>query len=378
MRTFPRKKLTLGLGIGLEIGMVLSCANAWPASSLEIYGFAQLDYIQDYRRIDPVWADTLRPSTIPTNAGQFGSNGQAILNVRQSRLGINGNKDHLTTKLEVDFFGVGPSAGQTAIQLRHAYGQWGQWLGGQTFSLFMDHDFFPDVIDYWGPCGMVLLFNPQIRWTPINGDFSFAVAIEMPHGNVRSSKKLPDLTAQVRRNSSWGYLRLSGILRRVGFETLGTPTNEPSEGQVGGGLNLSSGLILSEPNKLILAGVYGYGIASYLNDGGTDLVPGGAPSFLNSSVIPIFGATVYDNHVWNNQFSSSFGYSRTQVRNSAFQAASSFHRGDYASVNLLYRPAKNLLTGVELLWGLHEDSSGNVGTDVRSQVSFRYSFSSQE
>ena len=120
MRTFPRKKLTLGLGIGLEIGMVLSCANAWPASSLEIYGFAQLDYIQDYRRIDPVWADTLRPSTIPTNAGQFGSNGQAILNVRQSRLGINGNKDHLTTKLEVDFFGVGPSAGQTAIQLRHA------------------------------------------------------------------------------------------------------------------------------------------------------------------------------------------------------------------------------------------------------------------
>ena len=38
---------------------------------------------------------------------------------------------------------------------------------GQTNSVFMDVDIFPNVIDYWGPTGMVFLRKPQFRWTPI-------------------------------------------------------------------------------------------------------------------------------------------------------------------------------------------------------------------
>lgn len=45
-------------------------------------------------------------------------------------------------------FGVGLDAGQTTIRLRHAYGSWGPILGGQTHSLFMDIDLFPNIIDY--------------------------------------------------------------------------------------------------------------------------------------------------------------------------------------------------------------------------------------
>ncbi len=40
--------------------------------------------------------------------------------------------------------------GQTTIRLRHAYGELGQFLAGQTNSLFMDIDVFPNTIDYWG------------------------------------------------------------------------------------------------------------------------------------------------------------------------------------------------------------------------------------
>jgi len=32
----------------------------------------------------------------------------------------------------------------------------------------MDDDMWPNIVDYWGPSGMVFLRNPQIRWTPIN------------------------------------------------------------------------------------------------------------------------------------------------------------------------------------------------------------------
>ena len=133
-----------------------------------------MDYIQDFNRVEPTYRDTLRPTRIAAEAGEFGSDGLATLGVRQSRFGVRGNlptsQGMVKTVFEFDLFGVGVDAGQTTMRLRHAYGEWGNWLGGQTHSLFMDIDVFPNTIDYWGPNGMVFLRNPQIRWTPLNGD----------------------------------------------------------------------------------------------------------------------------------------------------------------------------------------------------------------
>src|SRR5690606_38828147 len=188
------------------------------AGEFEIYGFAQLDYIQDFKRVNPSWEATLRPSRIPTIDDAFGDDGRAILSSRQSRLGVNASlpvgEETLVTKLEFDLFGVGSDEGQTTFRLRHAYGEWGPLLAGQTNSLFMDADIFPNTIDYWGPAGMVFLRNPQIRWTPIKGASTFAVALEKPGNDVdtsvvgaaevvipdgiRGTEKLPDLTAQYR------------------------------------------------------------------------------------------------------------------------------------------------------------------------------------
>ena len=55
--------------------------------NLELYGFVQLDAIQDFKRVNPDWDATLRPSRIPTQDGQFGGDGQSVFSVRQSRLG---------------------------------------------------------------------------------------------------------------------------------------------------------------------------------------------------------------------------------------------------------------------------------------------------
>ena len=60
-------------------------------------------------------------------------------------------------------------------------GELGQVGAGQTWSLFMDPDVFPNTIDYWGPSGMIFLRNPQLRWTPFNNNGAkMAVAIELP------------------------------------------------------------------------------------------------------------------------------------------------------------------------------------------------------
>jgi hypothetical protein len=214
-----------------------------PKGTFEVYGFTQADAIQDFKRVDPNWQDTLRPSKIPTQQGQFGEDGGTYFSVKQSRFGVKSEYPTtlglFKTKFEIDLFGVGGDAGQTTIRLRHAYGELGQVLAGQTNSLFMDIDVFPNIIDYWGPAGMVFYRNVQARWTPFSGDTQFAVALERPGtdvtlgavpygtnpttGTIQAYNNLPDLTAQLRHQGKWGHVQLAGILRQLGFETVGNP-----------------------------------------------------------------------------------------------------------------------------------------------------------
>jgi hypothetical protein len=83
-------------------------------------------------------------------------------------------------------------------------------------------------------------------------------------------------------------------------------------------------------------------------------------------------------HRWNAKTTSSFGYSRTQVDNTALQDDTSFNTGQYASANLLYYPTQNVMFGGEALWGRRDDNGPDSGDDTRIQFSFHYSFSTKD
>jgi len=372
--------------------------------SFEIYGFAQADYIQDFTgRLDPNWDDAFRPSKIGMDQ-QFGGDGQSSISVKQSRFGVKGsmptgeNSTPLNFKFEFDLFGTGVDAGQTTFRLRHAYGEWGPLLAGQTNSLFMDGDVFPNTIDYWGPAGMVFYRNVQIRYTPFKTDNShFSIAIERPgndidSGNIRlidglgdteiqNNEELPDLTAQWRIGGDWGHFQAAGILRKVGYEYRVNPGDPWKSGSRGGwGINLGSSIKTIGKDQVLLQVVYGNGIANYMNDGGMDLAP--SASFnpdstvtdLEAKAVPLTGVVAYYDHYWSDRWSSSIGYSYTEVDNTNFQDPGSFHKGDYASVNLLTYPGENLMLGGELLWGKRTNNDGESNDDVRFQFTVKYNF----
>ena len=373
--------------------------------TFEIYGFTMLDWIQDSKRVDPNWMDAFRPSKIATPEGEFGTNGQSDLSVKQSSFGVKGamptgeSTAPVGFKFGFDMFGLGANAGKTTIHLQDAYGEWGQLLAGQTTSLFMDIDIFPTSIDYWGPCGMVFLRNPQIRWTVIRtAEHSLAIAFERPsndvdpgnirligefaNATVRGDQTIPDFTAQFRTDQSWGHVQVATILRRVGYEYQTTPDGAFTEGhQRGWGIDLTGGLTTLGKDQLLLGVVYGAGIASYMNDGGMDLAPMASPSptsplpALAARAVPLRGITAYYDHYWSDRWSSSIGYSFTEVSNTNFQAPDAFHKGQYASANLLMYPVANVMMGVELLWGKRTDNDGTTGDDVRYQFSVKYNFS---
>ena len=81
----------------------------------------------DFNQVDPNWADTLRPSKLPSSENQFGNDGRFGLSAKQSRLGVRAElptaNGPIKTQFEFDLYGTGPDAGQTTIRFRHGWGQ---------------------------------------------------------------------------------------------------------------------------------------------------------------------------------------------------------------------------------------------------------------
>ena len=361
--------------------------------TFEVYGFAQVDYIQDFKRMPSNWDATLRPSQIPTTEGAAGGDGQAILSVRQSRLGVRGSvpvgDSDLFGRVEFDFFGRGTdrpdAAGQSTIRLRQAYGSWGPLLGGLTASLFMDDDWWPNIVDYWGPAGIAFYRNVQVRYTFLTGTHTLAVAIERPGADLQAypqipdlaaDNKVPDFTAQYRLTQGWGYVQLSGILRDLGYDAT-VNGNAIKGSKLGWGLNGSTTLkIIPDRLKLLVQVVGGAGIANYMNDATPDLAADGTLAAPTAAAMPLLGLSGYVDIAWTKMLSTSAGYSTAFFFNTSLQPASAMKRGQYASVNLLIAPFRNFLAGPEFLWGRRNDLGGAAGNDFRLQVSLKYSFSS--
>ena len=340
---------------------------------LEVYGFAQLDFGYDFKQVNPDWFDVLRVTKLPSFENQFGEDGKTYAGVRQSRLGVKGwfpsAMGEIKTILEFEFFGVGVDAGQTTIRLRHAWGELGQVGAGQTWSPFMDPDVFPNQLEYWGPSGMVLFRNVQVRWMPMQGDNELFIALERPGAsadggvyadrvalqNVRIRTQYPDISAHYKTKGKWGHVQLAGILRFIKWDDLNPDQFNLAGSTTGWGLNLSTNLNVGEGSVIRASAVYGEGIQNYMNDAPIDI--GIQNNFgdprrpVVGKPLPVLGLVAFLDHNWNKQFSTCIGYSYLNIDNTDGQPSSDFHQGHYGLVNLLYYPVPGVMAGAEFQYG---------------------------
>jgi len=371
--------------------------DADQTAHVDIYGFAMLDTGYDFKRNDPDWYDTVRPTKLPAFTDEFGKDGNWFAGVRQSRLGFKG---YLPTKLgelktifEFELFGTGVDAGQTTFRLRHAWGELGKFGGGQTWSTFMDPDAFPNQLEYWGPNGIVWYRNVQLRFTPwSNGDSNLMIAAERPGASadqgVYSSRvelqgvkprfPMPDITGHFRWGGKEGHIQVAGLYRRIQWDDLNaTPTRDLSGSANGWGVNATSNVKLSR-HVLRLSAVYGPGIENYMNDAPVDV--GIQNNFSNrktpvlGKALPVLGLTGFLDLNWSEKFTSTIGYSRLDIRTSDGQAPTAFKSGQYALTNILYYPVKDMMLGPEFQWGYRDNIKGFHVPDYRVQFSARYNF----
>lgn len=369
-------------------------------STMNIYGFAQTDSGYNFGQIDPAWFDVMRPTKLDSFKNEFAPSGTWFDSVRQTRFGVKTNTPthfgDLKTIFEFELFGTGVDAGQTTFRLRHAWGEIGKFGAGQTWSVFMDPDVFPNELEYWGPNGMVFFRNIQFRWMPITrGDSHLWIAAERPGAsadggvysdrieelNVQPRFTIPDISVQAHLARTWGYLQVAAIFRRIAWtQTTPAPPVNLTDNVLGWGVNVSSNLKLTKQDVLKLQVVYGDGIENYMNDApvdvGTKPNPGNPVMPVKGVPLPVLGTVTFLDHTWSEKFQSTIGYSFENIDNSRGQFPIDFHQGDYAITNLTFYPVKNVMVGGEFQFGRRVNfSDGFNVNDYKLQFSAKYSYS---
>jgi hypothetical protein len=224
---------------------------------------------------------------------------------------------------------------------------------GQYWSNFMDIDIFPNTIDYWGPTGMVFYRNKQARYAFPMGEDELSITIEDPDTaltvgkfrdldpcdvpnadpeceNVQSTlgelfqahNDLPDFSVRYRNNGDFGHYQIAGMLRKLGYERLDTGEKDD---ELGWGINTSAGLNTWGRDVLKLHAVYGEGIGNYMNDGGIDIAPDSSdPAKAGATAVPLLDISAYYDHYWNDEWSTSLGWSMIDLDTESGQAGGEF------------------------------------------------------
>jgi hypothetical protein len=284
--------------------------------------------------------------------------------------------------IEGDFTGDG-----NAFRLRHAFGQWGRILAGQTWSTFVDTNATPEDVDFEGLNGRINVRQSQVRFSPrIGEDFQAQFALEDPNPQLQNGSgvtRLPDivLAGSFTPNSRL-HLRTALLGRQI-----------RGQRDVPGGSNLEAGVekayawgfslsgsfstpMFDSRDKILFQLNKGNGIGRYVNDlnsiGNYDGIFNENTGDLQLfNVVAGYGSL---QHWWDDDMRSNFTFGFVDINNPGFIDDEAYKRTLRASANLIWNPTDQVDTGVEYLWGRRENKSGDYGDAQQLQMMIRYMF----
>jgi len=364
-------------------------------AAYRIGGYAAFNYVSSF---DPIESkDRFIVGSIPVEDAQSANVGaNTSLTANQTRLNFDLREDTSFGRFRA--FVEGDFAGEVdTFRLRHAYGQFADFLTGKTWSTMYDAQAHPDELDFEGINGQTILRQAQIRWFPsIGEDYSLAVALEDPiteatdydyndadntlstfEEEATSSSDLPDLVGSIRRTWFDRYhLRTALLLRNLQAQSFWVPGLEPST--VGWGLAVSGVTKVpfwDERDNIKFQVLGGRGVGRYLNDtntlGGLDAVfaPDGS-----LDPLPIFGGYAAFQHWWDEKMRSTFLISFVRIDNYDYQPDDAYKQTARFSGNFIWSPIPRVDIGTELIWGERTNKDNNDASALQLQLATKYRF----
>jgi hypothetical protein len=338
--------------------------------------------------------DRFVTSSIPIEGTQEAGKGSRLVYTNQpSRLNFDlrtpTGVGSMRAFIEADFAG----GDVNAFRLRHAYGQWGRLLGGQTWSTFSDPEAVPDGIDFEGLNAISFFRQAQVRYTGNWGDKrSYSIGFENPTPDVTGASgvnQVPDFIARLRLEPGedahlsilrrGGHLQVAVIGRQIRAEIPDRVNETVSTG--GAGASLSGKLYApwrDARDNFTFASYGGLGIGRYITDlrtlGGQDAVYDAESQSLEP--LRVGAAYLGFQHWWSldRRIRSTFTYGFSKVANLDIQpddALSSTHRW---SLNVSWSPILRIDIVAEYLFGNRKNKNGELGWSDQFQIGGTFRF----
>ncbi|MFM9436447.1 hypothetical protein ACFDR9_003531 [Janthinobacterium sp. CG_23.3] len=402
-------------------------------TSVRLYGFAELNMVKEFKG-DNANNDysTFAPYAPLNDSAEGRRKGGNYLHARTSRFGIEASTPTqygpLSVKIEGDF-NNDPRTGNAAVygdikniytqqatnsynfRLRHAYGQFGGLLVGQTWSTFMDVDNSPETVDFNGTIGGTFIRQPMVRYTYPTKDYgSFTVAAENASSYVlegtpnivetvdpvtgvvskqadgsssfaattKGFSKVPDVVARWDKGFGWGGVSVRGVVTEHRLDD-GADVDLSKRGY---GF-AASALYKTFGSDFMTVGLTGgTGIGRYFN-----YIEGALYDAANKRILTekALGVVLGYQHKPSDtlRFNGSVGYQRNYDNAyTDYARANGLDSGQYAvnskvwqaHLGFIWNPVKGVDFGAEYILGRRKTLAGEEGDLSRVNLSAKYNF----
>ena len=362
------------LDIGLNRGLFITT----PDGLMQMRILGSIRFLAVYDQYDLFTKNHLNSFEIPVPERQAIPN--YYNSVNQSRLGFEVTRrlaeKTVFIRLETDFAGT-----NGAFRIRHAYGQVGKFLIGQTWSLFTHITALPAMVDFGGPTGSIAARTPQVRFrlpSVFDNNSVLSVALEyvtpevtIPDSLFVSVQQLvPDLTASLTIPQNWGQVRVSAILPVITAQF-------QDDLFIGTGWGITASAIVNSwlNGKWYLWATGGKGISRFYND----LEGKGLDYFYNPTlqegIFPHTGAFyVSYEHRWAEKWYSNFTAGSLFLEKSEVFIPSYYRSGHSFHFNTFWDIIDGARMGLEYANTERVNQNGESGNASRISVLFYYDF----
>lgn len=352
--------------------------NNFNFDKISIGGYIKVDLLYDMGSSagDSVFLPTL---SMNKNTGD-----KTRIHARESRFNITykdkGKYGDIKGFIEVDFFGTKGTediSNSDGLRLRHAYGEVGNFLFGQTWSNFTDVNSMPETLDFGNPEGLNATRQAQFRYTFTKNAWKTAFSVENPesdfidsNGNSdEKSDKMPDLILSTKYSFDTGHIALAGVYRQI------SASNDIQSDTVNGyGLAISGTKYINKKDNIKFRFSYGDGIGRYIRDAYKHSASLDKNNYKLDSQIG-YGFYVGYQHFWSDNLRSTLVYGLTQMDNNTNVIGVEKNKKlESIHANLIYALEKNVDLGIEYIYGIRELDNSDSAHVRRLQFSAKLKF----
>ena len=362
-------------------------------TSLKIGGYAKLDAIYNDKSTGdshPAGDQLFLPYAIPLDKTNPDDK-QTVLHARQTRFNVGTTTDttygKLNTFFEGDFFGganisaasSSGSSSNTDFRVRHAYGELGKLLAGQTWSTFEIMDSLPDTVDFGGPASQTFMRQGLIRWTEPFAWGSMQFSVEDPNATLDNSTEtdddhFADMIARLNFKSEYGSYSVAAMAREISADNGSTV----DDSTWGGAITVGGRIPAFGKDDLRFQFNYGNALGRYMTTKFKDAEYNSLTREVET--FDQYGGFLAYRHFWIDNLRSNLVYSYgaadndTSIINTDALRDATNKEFQSVHVNLIWSIVPSVDLGVEYLHGYREVESGADGELNRIQFSAQYNF----